>query len=168
MVKKTAVTVQPRMVQRGDLDKIVKDLISSQKSTKKDLETILGSVSDSKIIKYCQRRLVECNDRLKGLEAGFLPLDAGWFPKIPEEGKKTTRSKWVLKGVKESVDTMPVEVKEAFERCKSLGIFDSFGITTYRTGDPTLVGNIKGIHFFIAQWTNFPGGYAIGVISKGG
>ena len=162
MAKKTDIVTQPaRMVQKGDLDQAVKEMLSHQKAVLNDVDRCLSVVTETGIVKYLAQKRVECQNKIKGLEAGFIPVDGIWFARLD------SKSKWVNKEVDKEMKTMPDEVKEAYKRCKNLGIFDSFGITTYRRApDPTFAGRIGKVWFFIAQWTNFEGGYTAGFTTK--
>jgi len=162
MVKKTEVSVvESRMVQRGDLDKAVKEMLSHQRSLKSDIDLCIDRITDLGLIRHLTRKSVECENKIKGLDAGFIPVDGMWFARLE------SKTKWRVKEVEKEMKTMPDEVKEAYERCKSLGIFDGFGITTWRKApDPTFAGRIGRIWFFIGQWTNFEGGYTAGFVAK--
>jgi hypothetical protein len=163
MAKKgTEVTTQStRMIQRGDLDKAVAQILSHQKAILNDVDKCLSVVTEPGIVKYLAQKRVECQNKIKGLEAGFIPVDGIWFARLE------SKSKWRNKEIDKEMKTMSTEVKEAYERCKELGLFDGFGITTYRKApDPTFAGRIGRTWFFIAQWTNFEGGYTAGFISK--
>lgn len=163
MVKrKTEVAVvEPRMIQRGDLDKAIEEMLAYHKQVLDDVDKCLSVVTAPNIVKYLAQKRVECQNKIKGLEAGFIPVDGIWFARLE------SKNKWTIKEVEKELKTMPDEVREAYERCKSLGIFDGFGITTYRKApDPTFAGRIGRIWFFIGQWTNFEGGYTAGFVAK--
>ena len=160
--KKTEVAVvEPRMVQRGDLDKAVEEMLSHQRSVLNDVDKCLSVVTEPNIVKYLAQKRVECQNKIKGLESDFLPVDGMWFARLESKNKST------VKEIDKEMKTMPDEVKEAYERCKALGIFDGFGVTLYRRmPDPTFAGRIGKVWFFIAAWTNFEGGYAAGFTAK--
>jgi hypothetical protein len=155
------VVVEPRMIQKGDLDRVVQDMLARQRSMKNDIDLCINSITDPSIMRFLTRKSVECENKIKGLEAGFIPVDGLFFS--PLESK----SKWRVKEVDKEMKTMPSEVKSAYERCIDLGIFEGFGITTYRKApDPTFAGRIGRVWFFIASWTNFEGGYTAGFIAR--
>jgi hypothetical protein len=150
-----------RLVKKGDLENVISGIITKEKQTKEDIEKVLSSVRDESLRKTLSQRLAASVNAITALEAGFVPIEEGWF------WNTETKSKWQKTQVKAIVDTMPVEVKEAWERVKKLGLFKSFGVSGARRGDPVLVGKMGKQFFFIASWINFPHGLAVGFTARG-
>lgn len=124
-----------QLVSRGELDKALAKMLEREKQIAQDLQTALEHISDPDIHKGLEKRLLEGLAHIKALEAGFIPVDRGWFLRTDAKGK------WNKRIVQEAVNTMPAHVKDAWDRIETLGIFKSFSITPGRRGDPILVGN---------------------------
>jgi len=144
------------LVKRGELDLVVQGLIDKEKSVIKELETILPHLGmDSPLRKGLETRLSKGLAHVAALEAGYLPVDSGFFIRTDTKGK------WTRKGVKEALDSMPEEIKEAWKRAEKSGVFKNFAVSSVG-GDPLLVGRAGSKNFLIGAWVNFEGGYSVG------
>lgn len=148
-----------QLVKKGDLAVYLQEQTDKQKLKISDLEKIIPLVS-SDMQKTLNRNLTRAKEVVTALEAGFIPVDGGWFMN-PEKPNR-----WNKKWLKEIVDSMPEEVRSAWERVQKMDIFDSFGVQGARQGDPMLIGRKGGKRFLIASWINFEGGHAIGFIVR--
>ncbi len=151
-----------KLVKRGDLDQVITELLQKEEQNQKDLITALQFISEEKLRKILSQRLSASNDCITALRAGFIPVEGQWFWKVSTKSKR--QSKWV----KEVTETMPEEVKVAWDRIKELNLFKDYGVNGGRLGDPILAGKLGKQYFFIASWINFPNNLAIGFIAKQG
>jgi len=99
--KKTEVAVlEPRMVQRGDLDKAVQEMLAHQKSLNSDINLCIDKITDPGLMRHLTRKSVECEHKIKGLEAGFIPVDGIWFARLE------SKSKWRSKDIEKEMKTI--------------------------------------------------------------
>ncbi len=147
------------LVRKEDLQELLEKLLKDEGEIVADLRVLLQYAKHEAIRKTLERRLTKGEEALQALRQGFIPVDTGYFVKTD------TKDKWNRKEVKEILDTMPPEVKEVWEKVKEKGIFSSFGVTM-GGGDPILVGNTGGKHFFIAGWLNLNRKISLGVRIK--
>lgn len=133
------------LVKKTELEKYVGEIIKTERELVTDLETIIPYVKNEPLLKSLNKRLRQGRECLVALEAGYIPFAGGYFTRVD------TKNKWKKKWVKETLDSMPPEVKEVWEKVEAQGIFESFSVTT-GGGDPILVGNRGGKHFVIAGW----------------
>lgn len=144
------------LVRKEDIQELLGKLIKDEGEIVADLKVLLQYTKHEAIKKTLERRLVKGEEALKALHQGFVPVDTGYFVRTD------TKEKWNRRDVKTVLDSMPPEVKEVWEKVKEKGIFKSFGVTT-GGGDPILVGNTGGKHFFIAGWLNLSRKITLGV-----
>jgi len=153
---------ETKLVQVGKLEAAVADLVTEQRIIVEDLEAIILNVKSTDIKGILTKRLKLARERLGALSAGFVPLDYGWFTATD------TKATWLKKDVADTIEHMPNDVKEAWDRIQKLGIFKKFGVSPRRSGDPMLVGIAGKWNFLIAAWVNLPGGCSIGyTVGKG-
>jgi len=145
------------LVKQDDLQKYLAGVLTTEEEVVKDLETILPSVKNETLKKSLQRRLTQGQECLVALRAGFVPVASGWFTRTD------SKTKWDKRALKETLDSMPPEVRELWEKIAAKGIFDSFSVTTRGGGDPLLVGNKGRKHFFIAGWLPIAPGIGVGL-----
>lgn len=148
-----------RLVHTGELQKVVGELLAKELAIVDCISKILPQVTVLEIKKDLQKKLDTAFAHIAPLQAGYIPVDNVWFDNVE------TKSKWRKKMVEQAVKTMPKEVHEAWDRAKELGIFETYGVTGSRGGDPILMGRAKGSKttFFIASWLPLRGGYSVGV-----
>lgn len=149
MVDQTAL-----LVSKDEIQALITKVTENETEIVKDLETILPFVKNEKMKASFQKRLARGKEGLRALSEGFVPVDPGFFTRTD------TRDKWNKRDVKAVLDSMPPEVKEVWEKAEKKGIFKSFSVTT-GGGDPILVGNAGGRHFFIAGWLNISQGVTL-------
>lgn len=164
-VPKEVKKIETRLVQKGDLDKLLQEHIEKNRAIVDDLNKVLPLITDIDLHRMLSTKLVESVKMLKALEAGFVPVDDTWFisTELPKHGHK-----WRKDMLNKVLNTMPTEVKAAWERVKEMNIFTAFGVTPSRRGDPLLVGKIGRRYYLIAAWVNLFGGkesFAIGFIA---
>jgi hypothetical protein len=145
-----------QLVQRGELETVVHGLIVKEREIAEQIEKLLPHVTVDAIRLGLERRLNQSLEAIRAMEAGYIPVDGGWFTKVD------TKNKWRREQVKDVLDSMPEDAKEAWEKAKEMGVFNSFSISGGR-GDPMIVGNAGKRHFLIACWANLVGGYSAGV-----
>ena len=144
------------LVKRENLQSYVDEILRKEKAIIEDLETILPHIKTESIRKPVEKRLNQGKEAIQALEAGFVPLSSGYFTKVD------TKSKWQQKLVKETLATMPPEVKEIWDKVKAQGVFDTFAVTVRGGGDPLLVGKKGKRYFFIAGWLPVTQGVNLG------
>ena len=147
------------LVKKEELQEYLGKVLKDEEEVVTDLKVLLQYAKNESIRKTLQRRLDKGEAALTALRQGFVPVDTGYFVRTD------TKTKWNKADVKVALDSMPPEVKEVWEKVKEKGIFKSFGITT-GGGDPVLVGNIGGKHFFIAGWLNLSPKISLGIRIK--
>lgn len=145
------------LVRKEDLQELLGKLLKDEEEIVADLKVLIPYSKHEAIKKTLERRLVKGEEALRALRLGFVPVDTGYFTRTD------ARSKWEKGQVKEVLEAMPPEVKEVWEKVERMGIFKSFGVTTGGGGDPILVGNTGGKHFFIAGWLNLNRKISLGV-----
>jgi len=146
------------LIHRNDFDAVVGDLLEKERSIVDELEKIVPYVTNASIKDGLERRMNQSREHVSALEAGYIPVSGGYFMKTD------TKTRWNKSEVKELVDDMPEEVKDAWKKAEALGVFKSFAVSGTRRGDPMLVGNAGRKHFMIGFWLNFDGGYATGFV----
>lgn len=144
------------LIPQSELKEYLKQVYNDEKSIVDDLRAIIPHVKHTKLLNSLEKRLTQGEACLVALEAGFVPVASGWFTKVD------TKSRWQKKMVDETLTSMPPQVKEIWDKVKEKGIFDSFSVTIRGGGDPLLVGNKGGKHFFIAGWLPLTNGIGIG------
>jgi hypothetical protein len=144
------------LVKKGEIEQLLADQIKKNQDIVNDIEAIIPNIRDETIKKGLIKKFGESQERLIALKAGFVPIDGGWFMKTD------TKSSWLKKAVKASVESMPAEVQLIWKKLMKEGVFKSFGITDLRGGDPVLAGRAGNQWFLIAAWINLVGGKAVG------
>lgn len=149
-----------QLVAKGDITKLVRELLEKEKLFVRDARKILPILQDEGTKKSLQNKILASLEVIGALECGFLPVPNAW-------GWNTdTKAKWQKKQVADIIDTMPVEVKEAWQRVKKLDIFKGYAVSGARRGDPMLYGKAGRKYFLIATWINFDNDLAIGFIAR--
>ncbi len=148
------------LVKQDELKKYLDTVLASEEEVVADLERILPLVKNEAMQKSFLKRIAKGNECLVALRAGFVPVADGWFTRTD------SKSKWDKKALKETLDSMPPEVREIWDKVAAKGIFNSFSVTIRGGGDPLLVGNKGRKHFFIAGWLPIAPGLGIGLKIK--
>jgi len=144
------------LVRKEDLQELLEKLTKDEESIVANLKVLLPYATHETIRKTLEKRLTKGKELLKALHQGFIPVDPGFYTRTD------TKDKWSKSEVKAVLKAMPLEVKEVWEKVEKMGLFKSFSITT-GGGDPVLVGNLGGRHFFIAGWLNLTGKISFGI-----
>jgi len=145
-----------KLVRAGELQQYLAETLSKQAEIVEDCEKILPHIRDATIRKSIEKRKDEAKNLIEALEKGYIPVqDTIGLHRVD------TKSKWSLRAVKETLASMPEEVKVVWEKVKAEGFFDSFSVTV-RGGDPILAGNKGSGKYFIAGWLPIAQGYSIG------
>jgi len=147
------------LIKRDELQKYLGEVLITEKALVADLEKIVPHVKTAPLKTSLQKRLDRGRELLKALEAGFVPVAPGFYTRVD------TKDKWSKKDVKETLSSMPQEVKEVWDKVKEMGVFDTFAVTT-GGGDPVLVGRKGGRYFFIAGWLPICPGVGFGIKVK--
>lgn len=147
------------LVKKDELQAYLEGILKEEEEVVRDLNKIVPYVENKSLRGSLERRRKQGEDCLVALRAGFVPISSGYFTKVD------TKSKWQKKWVKETLDSMPPEVKEVWEKVKAQGIFDTFAVTT-AGGDPLLVGKKGKKNFFIAGWLPIAPGIGMGLRIK--
>lgn len=155
----TQVETGTRLMQGGNATAYLQEVIEKERAVIEDVKKVLPFLKEGNIIAYLSKKLAGAEARLVALEAGFMPVEAGWLL------NPDSKSKWDKDRIKTALKAMPDEVKEAWDKVKETGVFQSYGISGMRGADPVLVGRIRGTSFWIASWLHFPGGKSIGMIA---
>jgi len=154
-----AIKAGTSLVKQEAIQSLIDELLSSEEEITADLTRIIPYVTNEKMKLSMERRLEKGKKCLEALRAGFVPVDAGYFLRTD------TKSRWGKSTVKAVLKSMPEDVKEVWEKVKAKGVFDSFSVVS-SGGDPMLVGNTGGKHFFIAGWLDFGKGVTLGIRMK--
>jgi len=133
------------LVKQSDLQNYLTELMSKEQGIVDDLLVILPYLKNDTLKTSIQKRLSQGLECLAVLKAGFVPVEGGYFTKVD------TKKKWQRKWVQETLESMPAEVKEVWNKVKKMGVFDTFAVST-GGGDPMLVGRKGRKNFFIAGW----------------
>jgi len=149
--------VDTKLVKTGDLPTYVGELLVKQREIVEDCEKILPHIRDTKMKTSISRRMNEAKDLVSALERGYIPIPQTWGFR-----RTDTKDKWSMSAVKETLDSMPQEVKDVWEKVKAEGFFDSFSVTVRGGGDPLLVGNKGHTRFLIGAWLNISPGLSLG------
>ena len=144
------------LIKKDDLQKHLASVREAEQEIVNDLKAIVPYVKNKTLLTSLTTRLKKGEECLQALDAGFVPVASGWFTKVD------TKSKWQRKMVQETLASMPPQVKEVWDKVKEKGVFDSFSVTVRGGGDPLLVGNKGGKHFFIAGWLPIAPGVGMG------
>jgi len=145
------------LVQRGQLDQVITDLIEKQKAVVEEIGKVLPLVSvDEALKKSLERKRKLAEAQLKVLEKGYIPIEEGFFWDI------NTKSRWQKNAVKEIIATMPEEVVDVMNKAIESGDFEKIKVNGSRRGDPLLVGSSGGSNYLLAMWVNLAGGYSVG------
>ena len=147
------------LVRKEDLQKLLEKLTEDEEGIVANLKVLLPYATHETIRKTLEKRLIKGEELLKALHQGFVPVDPGFYTRTD------TKDKWSKPEVKAVLKAMPPEVKEVWEKVEKTGLFKSFSVTT-GGGDPVLVGNIGGRHFFIAGWLNLTREISFGIRIK--
>jgi hypothetical protein len=145
------------LIPQSELQKYLTEIARVEEGTVRDLKIIIPYVKSPSLRVSLLRRLNQGESYLVALKAGFVPVEGAYLTKTD------TKSKWAKKDVDATLASMPEEVKQAWKKAEETGIFDSFSVTTRRVGDPLLVGNKGGKHFFIAGWLPISKGVSLGI-----
>ena len=149
--------METKLVKTGDLDDYIATIMTKQNEIIEDCQKILPYVRDVKMKTSIEKQMNGAKILVEALERGYIPVPDSWgFQKVD------TKSKWSMRAVKETLATMPQEVKDVWERVKAEGFFDSFSVTVRGGGDPLLVGNKGNKRFLIGAWLHIANGFNIG------
>lgn len=150
-----------KLIKVGELSTFIGSQLAKQREIMGDCQRILPFVHDATMKASITKKMAEAKDMIEALERGYVPVQDTWgFHRVE------TKSKWSAKAVKDTLRTMPEEVKAVWDKVKADGFFDSFSVTVRGGGDPLLVGN-KGKHrFLIGAWLYIAEGYSIGFTVK--
>lgn len=147
------------LIKKEELQAYLENITTTEETLIGDLERILPHIETASLKASLQRRLDRGKELMKALKAGFVPVAPGFYTRVD------TKDKWDKKEVKTALASMPQDVKEVWEKVKEAGVFDHFSVTT-GGGDPVLVGNKGGRHFFIAGWLPICPGVGVGIRVK--
>ena len=149
--------METKLIKTGELSEYIGQMLAKQKDIIEDCQKILPHVRDEKMKASIEKQLSQAQDLVQALEGGYIPVPDAWgYHRVD------TKSKWSIRAVKETLATMPQEVKDVWERVKAEGFFDSFSVTVRGGGDPVLVGN-KGRHrYLIGAWLHLATGFNVG------
>jgi D-alanine-D-alanine ligase-like ATP-grasp enzyme len=148
------------LVQRGQLDQVIADLVEKQRTVITDLDKVLPVLQDVDLKRKLTLQKRQAEMQLEVLEKGYIPVEGGWFWDI------NTKNKWAKGAVKEVIASMPEEVTEAMHRAVDSGDFDKIKVNGARRGDPMLVGTKGKVNYILAMWCNFVGGYSVGFVFR--
>ena len=150
-----------KLVKTGELQDYVNELLLHNRSIIESCEKILPHVTIPAIKGPIEKQLKQAQVLTEALEKGYVPVPTTWgYHRVD------TKDKWSKRAVKQTLDSMPEEVKEVWEKVKAEGFFDSFSVTVRGGGDPILVGNKGKNRFLIGAWLHIAPGFNVGFTVK--
>lgn len=146
-----------KLVKTGELSDYVDELLLHNRSIIESCEKILPHVTISTISRPIEKQLKRAKELVEALERGYVPVPDVWgYHRVD------TKNKWSQRAVKQTLASMPDEIKAVWEKVKAEGFFDSFSVTVRGGGDPVLVGNKGRNRFLIGAWIHLAPGFNVG------